>query len=68
MQTVIALAAKHDLRLHQLDITSAFLNGELKEIIYMKQTEGFKIKNKDYPVMLTKVKYLWTETIGKMLE
>ena len=31
VRTVIALAAKHDLKLHQLDITTAFLNGELNE-------------------------------------
>ena len=36
VQTAIALAAKHDLKLHQLDITIAFLNGELNEDIYME--------------------------------
>ena len=36
VRTVIALAAKHYLKLHQWDITTAFLNGELNEDIYMK--------------------------------
>ena len=31
VRTTIALAAKHGLKLHQMDVTSAFLNGELKE-------------------------------------
>ena len=49
VQTVIALAAKHDQELHQLDITSALINGKLKEI-YMKQPEGFEIKEKTLTV------------------
>lgn len=50
VRTVIALAAQLDLRLHQLDITTAFLNGELKEEIYITQPEGFKVKNKEHLV------------------
>ena len=50
VRTVAALAAKHNLKLHQLDITTAFLNGELKEDIYMKQPEGFEVKDKEHLV------------------
>ena len=50
VQTVIALAAKHDLKLHQLDITMAFLNGELNVDIYMKQPERFEVKSKEHRV------------------
>ena len=39
VQTGIALAAKYNLQLHQLDVTTAFLNGWLKEDIYMKQPQ-----------------------------
>jgi hypothetical protein len=38
---LIALAASHDLLIHQMDAKTAFLNGELDEEIYMKQPEGF---------------------------
>ena len=41
IRTVIALAVKKGLKLHQMDITTAFLNGELEEEVYMKQPEGF---------------------------
>ena len=34
----IRLAVQFELKLHQMDITTAFLNGELKEDIYMKST------------------------------
>ena len=50
VQIVITMAAKHDLKLHQLDITTAFLNGELNEDIYMKQPEGFEVKGKEHLV------------------
>nr|GEV02772.1 zinc finger, CCHC-type [Tanacetum cinerariifolium] len=37
----IALAAIHDLVIHQMDVKTGFLNGDLDEEIYMKQPEGF---------------------------
>ena len=40
VRTVIALALRNSLKLHQIDVTTAFLNGELKEEVYMKQPEG----------------------------
>jgi hypothetical protein len=38
---LIALVASHDLLIHQMDVKTTFLNGELDEEIYMKQLEGF---------------------------
>ena len=38
---LIALATKHHWNLHQLDVKSTFLNGELKEEVYLTQPEGF---------------------------
>ncbi|GJV53723.1 zinc finger, CCHC-type containing protein [Tanacetum coccineum] len=36
-----ALGSIHDLVIHQMDVKTAFLNGDLDEEIYMKQPEGF---------------------------
>ena len=43
VRVVIALAAQHGLKLHQMDVATAFLNGKLEEEeeVYMKQPEGF---------------------------
>ncbi|KAF2360595.1 Reverse transcriptase RNA-dependent DNA polymerase [Trinorchestia longiramus] len=41
VRAVLALAAKHNLQLHHLDVATAFLNGELSEEIYLTQPEGF---------------------------
>ena len=36
-----ALAAQHSLKLHQLDVKSAFLNGDIDCMVHMDQPEGF---------------------------
>ena len=50
IRTVIALAAQNGLQLHQIDITTAFLNGNLEEEVYMKQPEGFTDKGQEHLV------------------
>ena len=41
LRTVIALAVQNSMKMHQMDVTTAFLNGELQEEVYMKQPESF---------------------------
>ncbi|KAK1669147.1 hypothetical protein QYE76_057306 [Lolium multiflorum] len=45
---VMALVAHFDLELHQMDVKTAFLNGDLDEDIYMTQPEGFVVEGKEH--------------------
>ena len=37
----MALVAHFDMELHQMDVKTVFLNGDLNEEVYMMQPEGF---------------------------
>ena len=41
IRLLIAIAAIFDLKIHQKDVKTTFLNGDLKEEIYIDQLEGF---------------------------
>ncbi|TFY79416.1 hypothetical protein EWM64_g4598 [Hericium alpestre] len=41
VRLVVALAAHFNYELHQMDVKNVYLNGDLKEEIYMKQPPGF---------------------------
>ena len=43
----MALVAHFDQELHQMDVKTAFLNGELSENVYMAQPKGFVIEGKE---------------------
>ena len=42
IRTLLALVAAMDLELEQMDVVTAFLNGNLDEVIFMEQPQGFK--------------------------
>ena len=44
IRLILAIVARRDLELYQMDIKTAFLNGELDEEIYMDQPLGFELK------------------------
>jgi len=58
IRTVLSLASTHDLEVEQMDVKTAFLNGNLEEEIYMKQPDGFHVEGKeDYVCRLRKSLY-----------
>eukprot|EP00253_Pinus_taeda_P032276 PITA_32276 len=58
IRIVLALVALLDLELHQLDVKTAFLHGDLDEEIYMEQPEGFvQHRNKKFVCRLKKSLY-----------
>ena len=47
LRTLISLAVQNGMKLHQMDVTTAFLNGELEDEVYMRQPEGFVSKGQE---------------------
>ncbi|CAL9015740.1 unnamed protein product, partial [Prunus brigantina] len=75
IRTLIALAAQKGWKLYQLDVKSAFLNGVLKEEVYVDQPDGFVTTNyEDKVYKLKKALYglkqaprAWYEEINSYL-
>ena len=75
IRVLLAVAAHLDLELHQLDVVTAFLNGDIDEDIYMHQPEGFRDPPKpDHVCKLVKSLYglkqagrKWNEKIDQFL-
>ena len=58
----MALVAHFDLELHQMDVKTTFLNGDLFEEVYMVQPDGFAKKRQRGFSLLVEQVYLWAET------
>ena len=76
IRLIISLAIKFDWVLHQMDVKSTFLNGDLREEIYLVQPEGFVKHGKKFLVCkLKKALYglkqaprSWYEKIDKFFQ
>ena len=44
---ILALVARDDLFLEQMDVKTTFLHVDLEEEIYMMQPQGFEVRGKD---------------------
>ncbi|XP_078439273.1 uncharacterized protein LOC144709570 [Wolffia australiana] len=66
IRVLIAIAAQRGWLLHHLDVKSAFLNGDVKEELYVNQPEGFSVKGKEGHVLkLKKEKQVQTSNISE---
>ena len=50
IRVLLSLAASYGLLVHQMDVKTAFLNGELDEEIYMDRPDGFIVKSQESKV------------------
>ncbi|GJS30199.1 retrovirus-related pol polyprotein from transposon TNT 1-94 [Tanacetum coccineum] len=71
----LANAASKNMTVYQMDVKTAFLNGELKEVVYVSQPEGFVDPDRPHHVYrLKKALYglkqaprAWYDTLSKFL-
>jgi hypothetical protein len=75
IHVIVAIAKQKSWKIYHMDVKAAFLNGDLKETVYIAQPEGFIITGKEHLVcLLQKALYglkqsprTWWETIGEKL-
>jgi len=75
LRALLAIVAQQDLELHQLDVKTAFLNGELEEEIYMLQPQGYEQGGPNIACHLLRAFYrlrqaprAWHRCLKKVLE
>lgn len=54
IRVLLQIVAAEDLEFEQLDVKTAFLHGELEEVIYMSQPEGYEVEGREDWVYLLK--------------
>jgi hypothetical protein len=47
IRAIISLSASMGWSLHQMDVKTAFLNGEIEEEVYIEQPQGFEVHSRD---------------------
>ena len=67
IRVLLAFTAENKLQVHQMDVVSAFLNGDLKEEIYMRQPPGYAQPGKEEFVCKLR-KSIWSKTVSSLLE
>ncbi|KAM9886719.1 hypothetical protein OXX79_014022, partial [Metschnikowia pulcherrima] len=81
MRLLVAIASRYGMDMHHCDVKTAFLNGVLKEKLYMIQPPGYSEtlpgskKKSEFVYKLNKSLYglkqapqVWNETINKVLK
>jgi len=75
IRILLAIAAVYGLEIHQMDVVTAFLAGDLEEEIYMEQPEGYEMDGEDLVCKLLKSLYglkqasrVWNRKIRRFLK
>ena len=76
LRALIALSVQFGLQLHQVDVTTAFLNGELEEEVYIQQPKGFVRTGEEHLVCklrksiygLKQSPHCWNSALDKQLK
>ena len=50
LRMLVATSVQRGLKLHQVDVITAFLNGTLEEEVFMQQPKGFVVKGQEHLV------------------
>ena len=65
IRIMLAFANHHNIKLYQMDVKSAFLNGNIEEEVYVAQPPGFEdSKNPDMVYKLKKALYGLNKPLG----
>lgn len=75
IRALLAVAAEYGMDIDHLDVKTAFLNGDLKETVYMEQPEAFNVKGEENKVYklhkaiygLKQASKAWYEKINNVL-
>lgn len=76
IRTLLSVASQNKWTVHQMDVTTAFLNGDISEEIYLQQSVGFvEIGREDHVCKLNKALYglkqsskCWNDTLSDALK
>ena len=68
IRMILAIAALRNLEVHQMDVKTVFLNGDLEEKIYMEQSESFIVPGQKKVCKLVKSLYGLKQTPKKWHE
>ncbi|MHB1946432.1 MAG: reverse transcriptase domain-containing protein, partial [Metallibacterium sp.] len=78
LRTLLAYATKHDMRICQLDVSTAYLHADVKEELYMEQPSGFEVAGSNGERLVCRLKKSlyglkqagrnWNETLDKFLK
>jgi hypothetical protein len=67
IRILLAYACAHNIKLYQMDVKSALLNGYINEEVYVEQPPGFKDDKKPNHVYKLKKGIIWLEASTKSM-